>query len=56
MKTEMDTEPEKYAAEADVPMHILTEELIRKMLRNAFASGMNAGMRIAVQLIKEHQK
>lgn len=45
--------PEKYAAEAEVPMHLLNERLVRKMLRNAFAAGMNAGLQVAIEQIKQ---
>lgn len=44
---------EKYAAEADVPMELLNEDLVRKMLRNAFKAGQSDGLRLAMVLIEE---
>ena len=47
-------EAEAYAASRDVPMELLNEELVRKLLRNAFQAGMNAGMDRAIKQVKEH--
>lgn len=45
--------PEKYAAEAEVPMHLLDERLVRKMLRNAYQAGMIAGLQEVAEKLEK---
>lgn len=51
-------EANKYAEAVELSPLELTEfdtNLIRKMLRNAYAVGVNAGLKIAMEQIREHE-
>jgi len=48
--------PEEYAKAQEIPMEVLTEQLVRSLLRNAFAAGINEGLNIAMKKIEEYER